>query len=267
MTRIDCRQISGDDLAGSEQVRLAFDSLTRHGFAILDHVLPQERVRALNAEFTASYDRYLQNSELDDTLKVGNKRYMIPVALSGGFGDPLIYANPFVVALARHALEPDAILESFGAVVSLAGARQQHIHRDGRLLFDSAISTMLPAHALTFVLPLVDMNDVNGTTAIWPGSHRWKVRNEEAPPVALDVPAGSCVLWGFRLYHGGTSNRSDTPRPILYGTYSRHWYRDSRNFEKKEQRHLAFDDGFLDSVPADRRSLFAHLVAADAMAR
>ena len=260
MTRIDCRQISGDDLAGSEQIRLAFDSLTKNGFAILDHVLPEDRVRTLGAEFAASYDRYMHDSEFDDTLKVGNKRYMIPVALAGGFGDPQVYANPFVVAVARYALEQDVILESFGAVVSLAGSRQQHIHRDGRLLFDSAISTMLPAHALTFVLPLVEMNDTNGTTAVWPGSHRWKVRNEEVPPVPLQVPVGSCVLWDYRLYHGGTSNSSEAPRPILYGTYARHWFRDSRNFEKAEQRHLAYGDGFLATVPDDRRSLFAHLI-------
>jgi len=259
MTRVDCSGISLDDPAGSDAIGRAYDMLTKHGFVVLDHVLPVDTVTALREEFAGRYARYLQNREYDDTLKVGNMRYMITVDLSGGFADPLVYANPHVLALARQALDQDAILESFGAVVSLAGSRQQHVHRDGRVLFDASIAPLLPAHALTFVLPLVDMNDANGSTAVWPGSHRWKTRDENAPPVTLDVPVGSCALWDFRLYHSGTANRSNGPRPIIYATYSRHWYRDTHNFEKSGQQHLSFAENFLAGMTEDRRTLFAHV--------
>lgn len=267
-TRLDCRAIplgavADDALADSETVQRAGEILAKQGFVVLDNLLPAATVRGLEAGFNARYAAYLDNRELDDALKVGNRRYMLPVELADGFADPEVYAPAAIVALARHALGVAAILEAFGAVVSLAGARQQHIHRDGGLLFESAISAMLPAHALTFLLPLVDMNATNGTTAVWPGSHRWKVRNDQAAPVALDVPAGSGVVWDFRLFHGGTTNDSPRPRPILYSTYGRHWYRDTRNFEKPAQRRLVLPPGFLDGVPEDRRELFGHLRVAD----
>ena len=253
MTRIDCRQIAGDSLAESEQIRLAYDSVVKNGYVVLDHVIDPAKAASLDGEFRARYHNYLQNAELPDTLKVGNKRYLMTVDLAGGFADTAIYANPFVVAVAKLALGEDAILESFGAVVSHAGAKQQHIHRDGPLLFDAGISPILPCHALTLVMPLVDMNETRGSTALWPGSHRWKERNEEVPPIAPDIPAGSCVLWDFRLYHGGTANGSEDIRPIIYATYARRWYQDPNNFSKKALQRLIYSQNFLDGVPEDRR--------------
>ena len=264
MTRIDCRGLvaahqTGTDLTEAEPMRAAYDSLVKNGYVVLDHVVAADKIAALHREFDSRYRRYYQDNELDDTLEVGNRRYMIPVELAGPFADPEIYANPAVVAVARLALDLDAVLESCGAVIALSESRQQHIHRDGPVLFDSAISAMLPAHALTFVLPLIDMNEEHGTTALWPGSHRWRQRDDSAPPIAPEVPVGSCMIWDFRLYHGGTPNRSAAPRPILYSTYARRWYLDPRNFEKPTQPRLLYDKDFVRNLPEQNRPLFANL--------
>ncbi len=260
MTRIDCRQIAHGGEAQAEEIRRAYDSIVKNGYVVLDHVIEADKAAALDGEFHARYHNYLQNSELPDTLKVGNKRYMMTLDLAGGFADREIYANRCVVAVARMALGEEAILESFGAVVSLAGAKQQHIHRDGPLLFDAGISPILPCHALTLAMPLIDMNETQGSTALWPGSHRWRERNEEVPPLAPDVPAGSCILWDFRLYHGGTPNRSPQHRPMIYATYARRWYQDPNNFGKKGLHRLLYSQAFLDGIPEDRRTLFFHVL-------
>ena len=259
MTRIDCRQIA-DTAAPSEQMRAAYESIVKNGYVVLDHVIDASKAEALNSEFRTRYESYLQDSEQPDTMKVGNKRYLMAVDLSGGFADCEVYANRFVVAVARMALGEDAILESYGAVVSLAGAQQQHIHRDGPVLFDAGISPILPCHALTLAMPLIDMNDMQGTTALWPGSHRWKERNEEVKPIAPDVQAGSCMLWDFRLYHGGTANRSQEHRPMVYATYARRWYQDPSNFSKKGLHRLLYSPQFLAGIPEERRSLFCHVL-------
>ena len=263
MTRIDCRQISGDALADAAEIRRAYDCVVKEGFVVLEHIVAKDKIAALNLEFRARYGNYFEDRELADTLKIGNKRYMTSVGLQGGFADCEIYANPYVGAVARLALGSDAVLESFGAVVSLAGAKRQHIHRDGPLLFDASISPILPAHALTVAMPLIDMNEHHGTTALWPGSHRWKERNEEVSPIIPEIPTGSCVLWDFRLFHGGTENRSDQHRPMIYSTYSRRWYQDPANFSKKALPRLTYDEAFLRSVPEDRRSFFYHVMKAD----
>ncbi len=259
MARIDCRNVSTTDPAKSPEVRLAYDCLVKDGYAILDHVLPADRVRALNLEFNSRYARYLRDVEHEDSLKVGQGRFRVPVEFSGGFADPDVYANPIVIAVIREALGADAIIEAFGAVVALSGSAAQHTHRDGPLLFDSGISPLLPAHALTFALPLADMNDVQGTTALWSGSHRWKAGPTDAPPELFAVPVGSCLLWDFRLYHHGTANCSDRHRPLVYATYARNWYQDPTGFRRRAQIRLSFDESFIQTVPEDRRELFARV--------
>lgn len=260
MTRIDCRAISGTGSGESQLITKASDGLVKDGYAILDHVAPVVKLRALHNEFNSRYSGYLRDVEQPDSLKVGGRRFRIPIELMGGFADPDIYGNPTVVAVMRALMGDDAILEAFGAVVSLAGAKAQHVHRDGPFLFEASISPLLPCHAVTFALPLVDMNDEHGTTGLWPGSHRTREQPAGAPPLIPPIPIGSCVLWDFRLFHCGMPNRSSRHRPIIYGTYARSWYRDPTGFTRREQIRLAYPPGFLDGVPAGHRRLFAHVV-------
>jgi len=44
----------------------------------------------------------------------------------------------------------------------------------------------------------------------------------------------------------------------MYVTYARSWYRDPTAFTRAAQVRLAFGDGFLENLPADRRVLFNH---------
>ncbi len=257
MTRIDCRDLSTAALPESEEIAAAYDCFTKQGYAILDHVVAEDKIEKLNVEFDARYAQYLQDREAEDSLEVGKRRFMVPVRLDGGFGDPAVFANPFVTALVRKILGADAILEAFGAINSLSGSEAQHVHRDGPPLFNADISLLLPAHALTFALPLVEMNIFRGTTAIWPGSHRWKASDESIPPECPKIPVGSCLLWDFRLFHSGTPNRSERHRPMIYATYARRWYQDPVNFVKDTQPRLLFDSDFIDGVPAESRSLLA----------
>jgi ectoine hydroxylase-related dioxygenase (phytanoyl-CoA dioxygenase family) len=257
--RIDCRGVSADTVEASPEFGAAIGCFQRHGYAILDHVLPEARIGTLNEEFHARYSRFLRDMEADDSREVGRKRYLVPLHFAGGFADPAIFANPVVVALVRSVLEQKAILEAFGAVVSLPGAEAQELHSDGPSLYGSEISALLPAHALTFALPLIEMNDFHGTTSLWPGSHRWRNKDETAAPISPTIPIGSCVLWDFRLLHSGTENKSNQVRPMVYCTYARAWYKDPVNFRKKKaMKRLIFDAGFLDTLPEDTRALLSH---------
>jgi ectoine hydroxylase-related dioxygenase (phytanoyl-CoA dioxygenase family) len=259
MIRIDFQGVSTDALAASEQIRAASDCFTRHGYAILDHVIPQDIVHALHDEFNDRYREYIADRESEDSLQVGNKRFMIPLHFSGNLGAPLVFANPYVIALVREVLDRTAVLEAFGAIISLSGAEAQFPHPDGPPLFGDGLSPLLPAHALTFALPLVEMNEVSGTTALWAGSHRWKSFDDTAVPERPVIPVGSCALWDFRLLHSGAPNRSDRPRPMVYATYARPWYQDPVNFIKAAQQRLVFEPTFLQSLAEDVRPLFSHV--------
>jgi ectoine hydroxylase-related dioxygenase (phytanoyl-CoA dioxygenase family) len=118
---------------------------------------------------------------------------------------------------------------------------------------------MLPAHALTYALPLIEMNELHGSTTLWPGSHRWRNDNDKSEEITPVIPIGSCMLWDFRLTHSGTANKSSTPRPMVYCTYSRPWYKDPVNFRKKRKmRRVDFDPALLEALPEDTRKLLVH---------
>ncbi len=262
MIRIDCRGVAPDDAAASEPMRAAIDCFVRHGYAILDHAIAEGKVRALGEEFDRHYRPRLRDEETTESKKVGDARYMIPLRLTHGFADTDVFANPYVVAVVRAVLEEKAIIEAYGAVVSLPGARAQPPHHDAPHLFGPEISALLPAHALTMALPLVEMNDVNGTTMLVPGSHRWRGKDEDGEGIAPTVPLGSCMMWDFRLVHSGTANRSTSARPMVYCTYARPWYRDPVNFRRKPMRRVDFDVGFLETLPEDTQRLLDHAVDA-----
>ncbi len=110
---------------------------------------------------------------------------------------------------------------------------------------------ILPAYCVTLVLPLVDMNATNGTTAFYPGFRAeddWKKEEILRP----DVPVGSALLFDARIWHFGTENRSAATRPVLYNNYQRPWFRDAMNFWRQvpislsDEEYARIPEAFLD---------------------
>jgi ectoine hydroxylase-related dioxygenase (phytanoyl-CoA dioxygenase family) len=97
-------------------------------------------------------------------------------------------------------------------------------------------------------IPLVDFRPDNGPVEIWPHTHRVhdfplasahalqlpaaEQRSTEVQQFAAELgpqpvlmPAGSLLLRDPRMWHRGSPNRSDAPRPMLAIAYNRPWYR------------------------------------------
>jgi Phytanoyl-CoA dioxygenase (PhyH) len=242
----------------------AAERLATDGFALLDRILSEDIVAKLKEEFDRRYLHLtLPGAEFENSLKTGDGRYMLTVELSGAFGDSRVYANPFLLEILNLVFGQEFVLENFGIVLSLPGAKAQHQHRDGTGLYGSALDALLPPYAVTVGIPLVDMNLRQGTTELFPGSHRWK---EPSSTVIPEVPAGSAVMWDYRTLHGGTVNRSDRYRPLIYMTYGKPWWRDLDNFKPVwsgsgtpvSQRKVAFGKDFFKSVPRENRFLFTN---------
>ena len=259
MIRFDCHDAAPGSADFPRWIDAAADCLVRQGYLVLDNMLPPDFVEALRAAFVEDYGRFLRDDDPDDARKVGFQRYMLTLAFSGRFGDPRVFANPHALAVIRRVMEPSAILEAYGVIVSLPGAPAQPQHFDGPHLFSTELSTILPVYALTCGVPLVEMNEEIGTTCIRPGSHRWRADDGEGPTLAPRIPIGSCMMWDFRTRHFGSANHSSLPRPLLYCTYARPWFKDPINFdEKRRMRRLDLPASFLDSLSEDHRALLAH---------
>lgn len=230
-----------------------------HGAMLLSAVIPKERVLAMREAFYQRCSMYMEDKPHADALKVGHRRFMITPEFAPPFADPEVYASTGILRLMRSLLSDECILGSFGAVVSLPGAEAQHVHRDfGGLFPEVGLDAMLPPYAITAVVPLIDVDEVTGTTVVWPGSHRQRTpANDYEPAQALwpKMCAGDVLLMDYRLVHGGSANVSTAPRPILYMVYYRPWFRDHVNYSVQERLRISRD--MLEALPREHRRLIA----------
>ncbi|MGH9848282.1 MAG: phytanoyl-CoA dioxygenase family protein [Blastocatellia bacterium] len=249
----------------SDHLKNACEAFKSDGCLWLEEIFPTAFINKLHAKFVQDYNQYFEDRNYPNALTVGDKRFMITVEIESLFNDPLLYAHPLITAFMSQVLGCEFKLGSFGVVVSLPGAADQQIHRDHAALFGTRIDDFLPSFAITMILPLVDLNEITGTTRMWRKSHLgsyWDLnpetdfgkRDYQDPYARI----GDCLLMDHRLYHSGLANSSNQVRPIIYITYSRPWFRDCANFHK--QPPLLINEREYRKVPAGLKRLFPGVV-------
>jgi len=109
-----------------------------------------------------------------------------------------------------RALGKDYKIIGFGGNANLPGSKYQPAHMDGWLGTDFIVIN----------IPLGKVTDYNGSTEVWPGTHKEKltisqfnaVRRES---VRLNSSPGDVVMRYSNLWHRGTPNRSSEVRFML----------------------------------------------------
>jgi ectoine hydroxylase-related dioxygenase (phytanoyl-CoA dioxygenase family) len=196
------------------------DALDEAGHAIVERVLPAERVAALRATL----------GELFATTPTGRNEFE-------GFRTQRIYAlfaktrafddlvlDPRLLGAVEHALGPHYQLSAPVALQIGPGETAQFLHRD-----EDVYPLPRPHQPVVInsMWALCDYTGANGATRLVPGSHRWdpdrQPREDEA--VAVEMPAGSVLVYLGGLWHGGGANRTDRPRPGVLLEYVVSWLR------------------------------------------
>jgi phytanoyl-CoA dioxygenase PhyH len=200
-------------------------------------------------------------------------RYAAVLPFEGPFLDPKFYANPILIDMISALLGTDSCIGSLEAVISMPFSSRQHQHIDGPIRFDRSIGKTkrryqrdlsdLPPYAVTLCVPLCDVDEENGPTAIWAGSHRTALRSR--PPGQKEIlrkypeermvgEFGRSFLFDFRVFHGGQPNYSREPRPLLMFVFTRRWYRDPNLADAFPS--VVITKRNLDRIPVRHRSLF-----------
>jgi hypothetical protein len=249
----DSGTVSPDTLA---RARSSFDE---QGLVIIDNLLPRALVERLRDAYFTRYGGWGYDSVMGRQYPTGPGRVIHPVRIAAPFDEPALWGNGFVCQLLRAALGDAVVLNSFSAVVAAPGAPAQRQHRDYELLFgEDELSLRTPPFAVTLGVPLVDLTDETGTTAMHPGTHRTLLRPGDAPQSAASHPLlemGGAYFMDYRLLHHGTANRGASARPILYLVYARSWWIDSGNYMEHNLPSLVIDDDTLARVPPDLAGL------------
>jgi len=246
-------------------VTTAVELYQRNGSLLLEHSLDPSLVETMHAHFVEHYATRPIEEVRATSLKVGDGRFMFSIDLEAPYMDPAVYAPARVMPVVKALLGDNCVIQSIGVVCAYPGSRAQHVHRDHPPLFASAphLGATAPPYALHLVVPLVDLDESTGTTALWNGSHRLAPYAGEREAWSRDgfdgavMPwpqRGDCYLMDFRLRHGGTPNRSGEPRPLLYIVFSRAWFQDRANFGMQQRLAVGADE--FERIPLEHRPLF-----------
>lgn len=224
-------------------VRRVASAMARDGAVRLSGLYPRPLLNRIRKEVLRRHE----SGELKARAVVRDigGRYAAVLPFKGPFLERAFYANPALHSMLGGLLGPDYRISSLETVISLPGSSAQHQHVDGPIRFDRLLGgkkepyagdlSGLPPFAVTLCVPLCDLDEENGPTAIWRGSHRAALRAR--PPGAAEVerrypvelmsgPFGQAFFFDFRVFHGGMPNYSREPRALLMFVFTRSWYRD-----------------------------------------
>jgi len=255
----------------SRSLRKVRSAMERDGAVAFANLFPVPLLKRLRAEVLRRH----ASGELRARGLVRDVagRYAAVVPFEGPFLDARFYADPKLRAMLAALLGEDYRISSLETVVAMPGAYRQHQHIDAPIRFDRSVGgkkvvfkgdlSGLPPYAVTLCVPLCDVTEENGPTAIWRGSHRAALRAR--PPGEREVarrfpvelmkgPLGRSFFFDYRVYHGGMPNLTAEPRPVLMFVFTRSWFRDPNTADVFPR--LVVSKRGLARVPARHRDLF-----------
>jgi ectoine hydroxylase-related dioxygenase (phytanoyl-CoA dioxygenase family) len=109
-----------------------------------------------------------------------------------------------------------------------AGETAQPLHPDDAIY---PLARPHPELVVNVMWPLEDFTASNGATRIVPGSHRWidERPGPDTPTVAVEMEAGTALIYVGSVWHGGGANHTDRSRLGVVLHYAAGWLRPVEN--------------------------------------
>lgn len=217
----------------AERAGAAADALWRDGAVVLANIVDLGHLEAVRSRMEPDVAELVKRCKKNGPD--GHYAQRPPVAAPYVFQDVL--ANRLAVQVAALAAGVPLQLTLTNANTILPGSEPQNLHRDHGNLWKDVAQSHRPAYVSVHV-PLVDMDEKNGSTEVWPGTHRLahegSVPSDDAqleaqakvsPPLQVTCPAGGIILRDGRAWHRGMPNFSEAPRIMISMIYAAYWSR------------------------------------------
>jgi hypothetical protein len=217
------------------------ERLRHDGVVVLPEPLPSDVVAELRGAFEPLLERYAGGTDPNR----GPSRHQMYLPFEPPFSDPALWADPTVLRIVELVLGPDFECTYYGSDTPYPGSDHQPVHQDGGPLFPEW-GTRPPLYCVAVNVPLVDVDADNGPLEWFPGTEQ---PEPDAEPERFTGPAGTMLLRDTRVWHRGSPNVGDGPRPMLALLYTRPWYRFPLD-------RPAMDRSLYEALPDPGRRLF-----------
>lgn len=145
---------------------------------------------------------------------------------------PDVVSNAFAIQVSKGVLGEGVYNSFYNGNTNTPKSGLQPVHRDLQQLWPQWDGVHPPTSLVVNVFPL-DVDENNGCTEIWPGSHHIpgpitdkmvKARSAEVAPVPAVAPKGSVIVRDLRLWHRGVPNTSGEFRHMVAMIHHIAWY-------------------------------------------
>jgi ectoine hydroxylase-related dioxygenase (phytanoyl-CoA dioxygenase family) len=241
-----------------ETIDLAVNLVKVNGYVILEGVLPKEKVVELRKAFIQGLDWFIEKHgkeiyEKKKGFNEGTNHLGILLPFVEPFIDPLVIEHPFALAVIDRLLGKDCTFTLFSSNTSLPGGQKtQPVHSDSGAHYGDLFPVALPLTEVVLNIPLVDVDDNNGPMEIWPGGTHLLPDNAYGPngynleqlsphmqSMKVHMPAGSILIRDARMWHRGTPNRGNEPRPNIALIYSAYGHDNSISIPQETYDNLS----------------------------
>jgi ectoine hydroxylase-related dioxygenase (phytanoyl-CoA dioxygenase family) len=222
----------------AEHLAAATQALKNDGLVVLENIVDPAHLEALKARMLEDTREILKRPDLPTQFTAGNIQQDPPPMREYLFKDILV--NDLIISITKSILGPGLTCDFYSGNTNLPGSAGQPVHPDQGQLWPD-MQTAHPAVRLVVNIPVVDMDEKNGSTELWQGTHldttmydqmgtirlppeALEARRRVSPPFQPSVKAGSVLIRDIRLWHRGTPNDADQPRPMIAMIHNVSWW-------------------------------------------
>ncbi len=233
----------------ANKLTTAIGEITTQGYTVIGDFLQPAQLKSIKALLAGLNGQFLGRNNFE-----GGKTERIYALLAYDKVIQDIVEDPRIMAICEAFLEDNFLLTTSQSICIHPGETPQPWHADD--VFYS-IPRPRPMVGLSTVVAIDDFSAENGGTEIVPGSHLWSdeqiggdyrqgdTERDSAfaermadQSIALEMPAGACVVFAGNTLHRGGGNKSSGPRQALSNQYCQPWARTIENFFLSVPREL-----------------------------
>lgn len=224
------------------------------GYVVLESIIETEFLDALRSRILAVFEE--EGERAGHEFRTEEHAHRLANLVDKGEVFRRAIVLPRLLEYVRHVLGPDTKLSSLNARSADPNTDvDQPLHVDM-----SAIPDEKGYWVCNTVWMLDDFTRENGPTRMIPGSHTWRQRPQDVLPdplaphpdeILLTGKAGTIAVMNAHMWHGGTANRTPTPRLAMHAFYCR------RDKPQQQYQKQLLRPGVQASLTPDLRAILA----------
>jgi ectoine hydroxylase-related dioxygenase (phytanoyl-CoA dioxygenase family) len=205
----------------SPSIHSLLDQIRDDGYAVVPNLLSSSQITKMREELAP----VLATAPFGRNDFEGFRSQRVYALLAKAPSTSELVAHPTVLALLDELLHPTYLLSAHIAINVHPGETSQMLHADDGYC---ALPRPRPHVGVSVVWALDDFTAENGATEVLPGSHRFgldKPDPDDPRILAIEMPAGSAVVFLGTTYHRGGANTSHEVRLGITPQYCEPWMR------------------------------------------